>query len=91
VLESEFLSSARFLGLLEPGMGGWINTDADLADFAAKLSDLRVEAKQSKDFSEVDRFKSALMNAGVEVRMSKEGVELVPGPDFDPAKLEALK
>jgi len=91
VLESEFLSSARFLGLLEPDMGGWINTAADLADFAAKLSDLRVEAKQSKDFSEVDRFKSALITAGVEVRMSKEGVELVPGPNFDPAKLEALK
>ncbi len=28
---------------------------------------------------------------GVEVRMSKDGDELVPGPDFDPAKLEALE
>jgi cysteinyl-tRNA synthetase len=91
VLESEFLSSARFLGLLEPGMGGWIKTDADLSDLAARLTDLRIEAKETKDFSEVDRVKGALINAGVEVRMSKNDVELVPGPNFNPAKLEALK
>lgn len=91
VLEREFLSSVRFLGLLEPGMGGWIEADADLSDFAARLSDLRIEAKRTKDFSEVDRVKDALIEAGVEVRMSKDDVELVPGPDFDPAKLEVLK
>jgi cysteinyl-tRNA synthetase len=34
----------------------------------------------SKDFSAVDALKSALIAAGVEVRMSKAGVELVPGP-----------
>ena len=44
----------------------------------------------SKDFSEVDRLKSAYMAAGLEVRMSKTGVELVPGPGFDPAKLDDL-
>jgi cysteinyl-tRNA synthetase len=43
---------------------------------------------ETKDFSEVDRLKSDLIEAGVEVRMSKEGVELVPGPGFDPSKLE---
>ena len=32
-----------------------------------------------------------MADAGVEVRMSKTDVELVPGPDFDPVKLEALK
>ena len=44
----------------------------------------------SKDFSGVDALKSALIAAGVEVRMSKAGVELVPGAGFDPAKLEGL-
>jgi len=34
--------------------------------------------------------KAALRAAGVEVRMSGQGVELVPGPGFDPAALEAL-
>jgi cysteinyl-tRNA synthetase len=55
-----------------------------------KLTSLRATAMATKDFSAVDALKSALIAAGVEVRMSKAGVELVPGPDFDPAKLEAL-
>ena len=50
----------------------------------------RVRAMESKDFSEVDRLKSAFVDAGLEVRMSKTGVELVPGPNFDASKLEAL-
>ena len=57
----------------------------------AKLETLRTSAMASKDFSAVDALKSALIAAGVEVRMSKMGVELVPGPDFDPIKLEALQ
>ena len=48
-------------------------------------------ARQTKDFSPLDRLKVALIEAGVEVRMSKSGVELLPGPNFDPAKLDALK
>ena len=44
----------------------------------------------NKDFSEVDRLKAAFVAAGLEVRMSKAGVELLPGPGFDPAKLEGL-
>ena len=44
-----------------------------------------------KDFSAVDAMKSALAAAGVEVRMSKTGVELVPGPGFDAAKLDDVK
>ncbi|MEO2106527.1 MAG: cysteine--tRNA ligase, partial [Actinomycetota bacterium] len=47
-------------------------------------------AMQTKDFTEVDRLKAALTAAGVEVRMSKQGVELLPGPDFDPDKLDGL-
>ena len=58
---------------------------------ANKLLDARSLAKQTKDFSEVDRIRSILTEAGVEVRMGKESVDLIPGPDFDPAKLEALK
>lgn len=46
---------------------------------------------KTKDFSEVDRLKAALLDAGVEVRMSKDGVELIPGAGFDPAKLEGLE
>lgn len=84
-----FLASARLLGLLEAGMGDWAE-GVDLSALAAKLADLRTAAMASKDFAPVDALKAALIAAGVEVRMSKAGVELVPGAGFDPAKLEGL-
>ena len=62
-----------------------------LQGISEKLAKSRDRAIETKDFTEVDRLKAVLIGAGVEVRMSKEGVELVPGPDFDPAKLEALQ
>lgn len=62
-----------------------------LGAWTDQLIIIRAAAMVSKDFSAVDALKAALVAAGVEVRMSKTGVELVPGPDFDPARLEALK
>ena len=85
-------ASAGLLGLLQDGMGDWaVAPAADLSAHAARLADLREAAMASKDFAAVDAMKSALIAAGVEVRMSKAGVELVPGPGFDAAKLEALR
>ena len=55
------------------------------------LFEKRQEAVQTKNFAPVDALKSALIAAGVEVRMSKDGVELLPGPGFDPAKLAELE
>jgi len=63
----------------------------DLSVIERQLIELRSAATLTKDYSEVDRLKSALTEAGVEVQVSKEGVKLLQGPDFDPAKLEALK
>ncbi|MDG3040092.1 cysteine--tRNA ligase [Roseicyclus marinus] len=86
-------ASARLLGLLEDEMGDWsvANVDAaGLAPYRQRFEDVRAEAKQTKDFTAVDALKSALTAAGVEVRMAKDGVELIPGPGFDPAKLEGL-
>ena len=85
-----FVASARLLGFLEPGLGGWTEVSADLSEWEERLALVRSEAMQSKDFSEVDRLKAALLAAGVEVRMSKAGVELLPGKGFDPAKLEGV-
>ncbi|MTJ03575.1 MAG: cysteine--tRNA ligase [Sediminimonas qiaohouensis] len=62
-----------------------------LKDVAARLQSERVKAKETKDFSEVDRMKHILTLANVSVRMSKDDVTLRPEMDFDPAKLEALK
>jgi cysteinyl-tRNA synthetase len=85
-------ASAGLLGLLGEGMGDWARAPAvDLSAQTERLARLRSAAMATKDFSAVDALKSALVAAGVEVRMSKAGVELVPGPDFDPARLEALK
>jgi cysteinyl-tRNA synthetase len=68
-----------------------IRNTLQLQPFVERLNTLRTEAVAIKDFSAVDALKLALLDAGVEVRMSKAGVELLRGPDFDPAKLEALK
>lgn len=85
-------ASAGLLGLLGDGMGAWARAPAvDLSAQTERLASLRSAAMATKDFSAVDALKSALIAAGVEVRMSKAGVELLPGPDFDPAKLEALQ
>ncbi|MGR3378511.1 cysteine--tRNA ligase [Salipiger abyssi] len=83
-------AGAGLLGLLGPELGAWAEASVDLSELAARLAELRAQAMQSKDFSEVDRMKTALIDAGVEVRMSKAGVELLPGAGFDAAKLEGL-
>ncbi|WP_147124908.1 cysteine--tRNA ligase [Shimia ponticola] len=85
------LASANLIGLLTPELGGWdAAPDVDLSGLEDKLTKARAAAMETKDFSEVDRLKSALVEAGIEVRMSKAGVELVPGAGFDAAKLEGL-
>jgi cysteinyl-tRNA synthetase len=62
-----------------------------LVELGNRLSELRAQALKTKDFSSVDALKSALVSAGVEVRMEKQGVSLVPGVGFDPSKLESLE
>ncbi len=84
-----FLASAQMLGLLLPEMGDWAK-GIDLSPLADKLAALRTTAMETKDFSAVDALKTALTEAGVEVRMSKAGVELQPGAGFDASKLEGL-
>ena len=88
---STLRATLQFLGLMGETIPAWVDAGTD--DFVAladKLAAAREAAMASKDFSEVDRLKSALIAAGVEVRMSKAGVELLPGAGFDPAKLEGL-
>ncbi|WP_415402685.1 cysteine--tRNA ligase [Tateyamaria sp. SN3-11] len=61
-----------------------------LDSLAARLQTLRELAIESKDFSEVDALKAALQDSGLEVRMDKNGVQLLRGPNFDATKLEGL-
>jgi len=84
-------ASLKLLGLMGETTPNWASRpDVDLSKLEQQLYSIRETAMQTKDFSEVDRLKSALIDAGVEVRMSKAGVELIAGSNFDPSKLEAL-
>jgi len=79
------------LGLMDDRIPLWADAgSAALTAAAERLTDAREQAKATMNFAEVDRLKAALAEAGVEVRMSREGVELLPAEGFDPAKLEAL-
>ena len=81
----------KFLGLMGDTTPDWATAPSvDLSDLATKLHETRLTAMQTKDFSAVDALKSALTAAGVQVRMSKEGVDLEPGPDFDAEKLNEI-
>ena len=84
------LAGAQMLGLLTVELGDWAK-GVDLSAYEVLLADTRAKAMETKDFSDVDRIKAALVEAGVEVRMSKAGVEVLPAAGFDAAKLEGLK
>ena len=83
------LASAQFLGVLGADQGAWAAT-VDLSPWAAQLAQLRQMAVATKDFAAVDALKAVLVAAGVDVRMSKAGIDLVPSVRFDAAKLGAL-
>jgi cysteinyl-tRNA synthetase len=94
---SALLASAQLLGLLTDELGGWTEApsidgvaQSFLEDLQRKMARLREKAKETKNFSEVDALKQGLLEAGVEVRMSKDGIDLEPTDAFDASKLEAL-
>ncbi|MFK7867992.1 MAG: class I tRNA ligase family protein, partial [Roseobacter sp.] len=68
-----------------------LDHSADFASFEAMLSGARAKAKQTKDFTEADRIKRLLVEAGLEVRIEKSAVRIDITDKFDPLKLEALK
>ena len=82
-------ASAELLGLLGDHMGDWAAA-VDLSAYEERLFAQREKAMQTKDFSEVDRLKSAYQHAGLEVIMSKTEVTLVPSAGFDIAQLYNL-
>ena len=82
-------ATAGVLGLLEDQMGAWA-TSVDLSPWETKLTKAREKAMESKDFAQVDRLKSGLIAAGIDVRMSKSKVELVPLAGFHLDRLKDL-
>ena len=90
--DAEGLRGAMSLvGLLGDQVPDWANEKAfDLTEVENQLSAARETAMETKDFAEVDRFKAALVAAGVEVQMSKDGVKLTAPPGFDRSQLEGV-
>ncbi|SMR72090.1 cysteinyl-tRNA synthetase [Aliiroseovarius halocynthiae] len=92
---SGLLAGLEIMGLRTIDDEMWsliLDSEKEILDFLSRrLHETRLEAMQTKDFSAVDALKTALTEAGVQVRMSKEDVELEPGPGFDALKLEGLR
>jgi cysteinyl-tRNA synthetase len=85
----DFLGILSLEAITEKVLGRRRAVDS-LSSHAERLQRLRVEAKESKDFSMVDRVKRVLGDAGVIVQMHANEVTLEPGPNFDPTALETL-
>jgi cysteinyl-tRNA synthetase len=84
-------ASLKFLGFLDESSVLFDSPDEfDFSNLAAHFQEVRLAAMASKDFSSVDALKSTLATAGVEVKMTKEGVDLKSGAGFEPSKLEGL-
>ncbi|GHC43944.1 cysteine--tRNA ligase [Neogemmobacter tilapiae] len=60
-------------------------------DHLERLSMSLQHSRLHKDWNAADALKSGLVAAGVNVMIGKDGITLEPGPNFDPARLEALK
>jgi cysteinyl-tRNA synthetase len=88
-MRSKSSDARSSVGVDAKGDATSLNGDA-LMKVQEKLQIERQIALKTKDFSEVDRLKAALLDAGAEVRMSKDGVEVFAGADFDASKLEGL-
>ncbi len=48
-------------------------------------------ARANRDFAEADRLRDALIDAGLEVKITNDGIATFRLPHFDPSKLDALQ
>ncbi|MCO5127967.1 MAG: cysteine--tRNA ligase [Rhodobacteraceae bacterium] len=47
--------------------------------------------REQKDWVSADKLKAAIISAGAQVQITRDGIEIIPGPDFDPVKLESFE
>ncbi|MDE3239424.1 MAG: class I tRNA ligase family protein, partial [Paracoccaceae bacterium] len=88
---ADLKSGARLLGLLEDGMGDWLRRPGVQLDaLAEKLKEARTLALETKDFSNFDRLKAILINAGVKVMIGKNGITLAADEEVDIQALSDL-
>ena len=86
------LSALTLMGInlnaLETGAGARRD---EVATMIEALLEERTLARQAKNFARADALRDGFAAAGVVVKDTGEGAEWELAPDFDPAKLEALK
>ena len=84
-------ASLRFFGLFDETTPAWATaTEAEGNPLVDALASKLADARAAKDFATSDRIRDGLIAAGVEVKISKKGVETTLTPAFDPSKLEGL-
>jgi len=91
---NRFLSTLSLLGIGGDWRDGLRVAVEEAFDVGALLDQLTAEiekARSERDFATSDRIRDALTEAGVIVRITKDGVTRELGHNFDPAKLEALR
>ena len=85
--ELEFLSPSRVQERLRQSK----LSDGAVESLILELLEMRVEARKNKDFTPADEIRDGFKEAGVVLKDTAEGSTWELTPDFDPAKLEALK
>ena len=80
-------ASAGMLGLLEDGMGDWIDGGND--EVVEAVLAARIAARADRDWARADALRDALVAAGIVVTDGL-GRGWEAGPGFDPSKLEGL-
>ncbi len=90
---SALAASGRLLGLLSDDLAGWDATPeaGEAGTLIETLIADRLAARKARDFARADALRDGIAAAGVVVKDTPEGAEWELTPDFDPAKLEALR
>jgi len=73
------------------GMLGAVSKAIETVDLIEELRERMTAAREAGNFADSDRIRDALVEAGAEVSISKEGIKITRLPNFDLSKLEALK
>ncbi|MCB1352313.1 MAG: cysteine--tRNA ligase [Rhodobacteraceae bacterium] len=87
-------ASAALLGLLTDALGGWAEAPDAGSAVSALIETLiseRSAARKAKDFARADALRDGFAAAGVVVKDTAQGATWELAPEFDAAKLEALR